>query len=169
MQSLEDLILRSQKFSLPDYLVFVSMLFFCILIGIYFGFIKSVDTESEYLVGGRNMKVVPIALSLIASFISGITLLGLPTEVYSYGTQYLYVISGVLLMAITFSTVYLPVFQGLNITSTYQYLESRFDRRLRLYGSIMFTIMNVAYLPIVIYVPSLAFNQVTGVNIHICS
>uniref|UniRef100_A0A7G3B1N7 Putative sodium-coupled monocarboxylate transporter 1 n=1 Tax=Lutzomyia longipalpis TaxID=7200 RepID=A0A7G3B1N7_LUTLO len=145
------------------------MLFMCILIGIYFGFIKNVDTESEYLVGGRNMQVLPIALSLIASFISGITLLGLPTEVYSYGTQYLYVISGVFLMAITFSTVYLPVFQGLNITSTYQYLESRFDRRLRLYGSIMFAIMNVAYLPIVIYVPSLAFNQVTGVNIHICS
>ncbi|XP_055690120.1 sodium-coupled monocarboxylate transporter 1 isoform X2 [Lutzomyia longipalpis] len=120
MQSLEELILRSQKFSLPDYLVFIIMLFMCILIGIYFGFIKNVDTESEYLVGGRNMQVLPIALSLIASFISGITLLGLPTEVYSYGTQYLYVISGVFLMAITFSTVYLPVFQGLNITSTYQ-------------------------------------------------
>uniref|UniRef100_A0A1L8DET3 Putative sodium-coupled monocarboxylate transporter 1 n=2 Tax=Nyssomyia neivai TaxID=330878 RepID=A0A1L8DET3_9DIPT len=169
MQSLEELILRSQKFSLPDYLVFIIMLFLCILIGIYFGFIKSVDTESEYLVGGRNMQVLPIALSLIASFISGITLLGLPTEIYSYGTQYLYIISGVIMMGIVFSTVYLPVFQGLNITSTYQYLESRFDRRLRLYGSIMFAIMNVAYLPIVIYVPSLAFNQVTGVNIHICS
>ncbi|XP_059611526.1 sodium-coupled monocarboxylate transporter 1-like [Phlebotomus argentipes] len=169
MQSLEDLILRSQKFSLPDYLVFVTMLFFCILIGIYFGFIKNVDTESEYLVGGRQMQVFPIALSLIASFISGITLLGLPTEVYSYGIQYLYVISGVLLMGITFTVVYLPVFQGLHITSMYQYLEKRFDRRLRLYGSIMFTIMNVSYLPIVIYVPSIAFNQVTGVNIHICS
>ncbi|KAL5274267.1 hypothetical protein ACFFRR_000804 [Megaselia abdita] len=36
-----------------------------------------------------------------------------------------------------------------------------------MFGSIMFTIMNLGYLPIVIYVPALAFNQVTGVDIHI--
>lgn len=36
-----------------------------------------------------------------------------------------------------------------------------------MYGAIMFTIMNIAYLPIVVYVPALAFNQVTGVNIHV--
>lgn len=46
-------------------------------------------------------------------------------------------------------------------------MESRFDKRLRMFGSVMFMIMNVGYLPIVIYVPALAFNQVTGINIHV--
>lgn len=54
------------------------------------------------------------------SFISGITLLGLPTEVYSFGIQYLYVIGGVFLMGYVMSTFYLPVFHDLNITSTYE-------------------------------------------------
>lgn len=65
------------------------MLFLCILIGIYFGFVKKHegDVESEYLMGGRHMAIFPISLSLIASFISGITLLGLPTEVYLHGIQ----------------------------------------------------------------------------------
>lgn len=54
------------------------------------------------------------------SFISGITLLGLPTEVYSFGVQYLYVIGGVILMGIVMGQVYLPVFHDLNITSTYE-------------------------------------------------
>jgi hypothetical protein len=42
------------------------------------------------------------------SFISGITLLGLPTEVYLHGIQYVYVSLGVLLMGIIMSTFYLP-------------------------------------------------------------
>lgn len=168
MTDIQDLVAHMQRFSWPDYLVFLFMLFLCVLIGIYFGFMqKTSSSEAEYLMGGRNMMVFPIALSLVASFISGITLLGLPTEIYSYGIQYVYVVGGVCLMGLVMGYMYLPVFQKLNITSTYEYLESRFDRRLRMFGAIMFMVMNVGYLPIVIYVPALAFNQVTGINIHV--
>lgn len=55
-----------QRFSWPDYLVFVAMLFVCILIGIYFGVTQKTGSETEYLMGGRNMAVFPIALSLVA-------------------------------------------------------------------------------------------------------
>ncbi|XP_067644763.1 sodium-coupled monocarboxylate transporter 1 [Eurosta solidaginis] len=166
MENVDQIIAKLQRFSWPDYSVFIAMFVVCIMIGIYFGFIKRSHSEADYLMGGRNMLVFPIALSLVASFISGITLLGLPTEVYSYGIQYLYVALGVLSMGVVMGVFYLPVFYNLNITSTYEYLESRFDRRLRMYGSVMFAIMNIAYLPIVIYVPALAFNQVTGVAVH---
>ncbi|XP_017483893.1 PREDICTED: sodium-coupled monocarboxylate transporter 1 [Rhagoletis zephyria] len=166
MTDIDDIIAKLQRFSWPDYGVFIAMFVICIVIGIYFGFLNRSLSESDYLMGGRNMLILPIALSLVASFISGITLLGLPTEVYSYGIQYLYVSLGVIAMGVVMGVFYLPVFHQLNITSTYEYLESRFDRRLRMYGSVMFAIMNVAYLPIVIYVPALAFNQVTGVAVH---
>ncbi|XP_068156030.1 sodium-coupled monocarboxylate transporter 1 [Drosophila tropicalis] len=166
MQTIDQILGELQRFSGPDYVAFVSMFLLCIGIGIYFGFMNKSVSEDDYMLGGRKMLVVPIAFSLVASFISGITLLGLPTEVYSYGTQYLYVSLGVLGMVFLMSVFFLPVFHDLNITSTYEYLETRFDRRLRLYGSVMFVIMNIAYLPIVIYVPALAFNQVTGIAVH---
>lgn len=54
------------------------------------------------------------------SFISGITLLGLPTEVYSFGIQYVYVSLGVITMGFVMGFIYLPVFHKLNITSTYE-------------------------------------------------
>uniref|UniRef100_A0A182NQG4 Sodium/solute symporter n=1 Tax=Anopheles dirus TaxID=7168 RepID=A0A182NQG4_9DIPT len=118
---LEDIVEHLGRFAWPDYLVFVSMLLLCILIGVYFGFVqRKPNTESEYLMGGRTMLVFPIALSLIASFISGITLLGLPTEVYSFGIQYVYVALGVTLMGFVMGFIYLPVFHKLNITSTYE-------------------------------------------------
>ncbi|XP_063827776.1 sodium-coupled monocarboxylate transporter 1-like [Ostrinia nubilalis] len=49
----------------------------------------------------------------------------------------------------------------------FQYLELRFDKRLRIFGSAIFSVYLMAWLPIVVYVPALAFNQVTGINIHI--
>ncbi|KAM8705666.1 hypothetical protein ACLKA7_010036 [Drosophila subpalustris] len=166
MHSIDQILGELQRFGWLDYVAIAAMFLVCIVIGIYFGFMNKSVSENDYMLGGRKMLVVPIAFSLVASFISGITLLGLPTEVYSYGTQYLYVAFGVLGMGIVMGVFYLPVFHDLNITSTYEYLELRFDRRLRMYGSVMFVIMNIAFLPIVIYVPALAFNQVTGVAVH---
>uniref|UniRef100_A0A182QBW2 Uncharacterized protein n=1 Tax=Anopheles farauti TaxID=69004 RepID=A0A182QBW2_9DIPT len=53
---LEDIVEHMRRFAWPDYLVFVSMLLLCILIGVYFGFVQhKPNTESEYLMGGRTM------------------------------------------------------------------------------------------------------------------
>ncbi|KAH8407384.1 hypothetical protein KR215_011850, partial [Drosophila sulfurigaster] len=170
-----------QSFGWPDYVVFCLMLAICAIIGIHFCLqlrreskqLKHGDPEeaaksaASYLVGGRKMKIFPITMSLIASFISGITLLGTPTEVYLYGAQYMYIMGSLILMGLCMFYIFLPVFHDLNLISTYKYLEQRYNRSLRLFGSVMFIMASLLWLPIVIYVPAIAFNQATGVNIHI--
>ncbi|XP_033222969.1 sodium-coupled monocarboxylate transporter 1-like [Belonocnema kinseyi] len=167
MPTVEEISESMQNFGAADYTVFTAMLLGCGAIGIYFGFVNKSIGEDEYLVGGRNMKTFPVSLSLIASFISGISLLGTPTEVYVHGTGYLCIGFGVILVGFVMSNVYLPVFHELKLTSTYEYLEMRFNKKIRILGSVLFTIGIITWLPIVIYVPALAFNQVTGVNVHI--
>nr|XP_049691920.1 sodium-coupled monocarboxylate transporter 1 [Helicoverpa armigera] len=162
-----DLTHMMQRFSWVDYVVFVLMLAISAVVGVYWGFMKKQTTQADYLLGGRNMKVIPVSMSLVASFVSGITLLGSPTEVYMHGTQYAYIIGAIFLMSIIMTQIYLPVFHELKITSNYEYLSIRFDNRVRLFGSILFAFTLIGWLPIVIYVPALAFNQVTGVNIHV--
>ncbi|XP_026759165.3 sodium-coupled monocarboxylate transporter 1-like isoform X1 [Galleria mellonella] len=162
-----EMVHHMQKFSWVDYVVFVFMLAISAVVGVYWGFMKKQTTQNDYLLGGRNMKVIPVAMSLVASFVSGITLLGSPTEVYMHGTQYAYIMGGIFLMSIVMTQVYLPVFHELKITSNYEYLSMRFDNRVRLFGSVLFAFTLIGWLPIVIYVPALAFNQVTGVDIHI--
>nr|XP_029718737.1 sodium-coupled monocarboxylate transporter 1-like [Aedes albopictus]XP_029718738.1 sodium-coupled monocarboxylate transporter 1-like [Aedes albopictus]XP_029718739.1 sodium-coupled monocarboxylate transporter 1-like [Aedes albopictus] len=177
-QNVDELSRSLQRFNWPDYLVFVLMLVSCIFIGIYFGYKdhqkhknrKTARRDSEaldYLVGGRKMKIFPVAVSLVASWISGISLLGTSTEIYVYGTQYCYIVFAVVLMGFAMHYIFLPVFHDLQITSAYEYLQLRFDKRMRLIGSILFTMASILWLPIVVYVPALAFNQVSGVNIHV--
>uniref|UniRef100_A0A1Q3G592 Putative sodium/solute symporter n=2 Tax=Culex tarsalis TaxID=7177 RepID=A0A1Q3G592_CULTA len=177
-QNVDDLSRSLQRFNWPDYMVFVLMLISCIFIGIYFGYKdhqkhknrKTARRDSEaldYLVGGRKMSVFPVSVSLVASWISGISLLGTSTEIYVYGTQYCYIVFAIVLMGFAMHYIFLPVFHDLQITSAYEYLQLRFDKRMRLLGSILFTLASLLWLPIVVYVPALAFNQVSGVNIHV--
>ncbi|XP_028033040.1 sodium-coupled monocarboxylate transporter 1-like isoform X1 [Bombyx mandarina] len=152
-----------------DYVVFGAMLLLSSLIGVYFAFFasKKQNTTSEYLMGGKTMGMFPISMSLIASYISGISLLGLPAEMYTYGTQLWTIVLSEWAVSLTIAIIYLPVFYNLQITSTYEYLRLRFNQKVRLLGSVIFIIKMLLYIPIVIYVPALAFSQVTGVNLHL--
>ncbi|KAK2583548.1 hypothetical protein KPH14_009502 [Odynerus spinipes] len=157
-----------RTFDVVDCIVFVGMLGVSAVVGVYQAYMsrKNPDAVREYLVGSQNMSIFPISMSLIASYISGISILGLPAEMYVYGTQLWTVVIADCFVSVTMAIVYLPVFYGLQITSSYEYLELRFNRTVRLMGSVIFIIKMLLYIPLVIYVPALAFNQVTNINLH---
>ncbi|RZC34409.1 SSF domain containing protein [Asbolus verrucosus] len=151
-----------------DYTIFFMMFGFSALIGIYFGcFGTKQSTTAEYLLGSRAMGVFPIAMSLTASHLSGITLLGVPSEMYMYGTQYWACMFTSIIVSIIIIYVYLPVFYTLQLNSSYEYLKLRFDERIRIVALILYVIGTLLHVPLVIYVPALAFNQVSGLDIHL--
>ncbi|RZC35085.1 sodium-coupled monocarboxylate transporter 1-like [Asbolus verrucosus] len=158
------------SFSWYDYVLFCLMLSLSVLIRVYFGcFGSKQSTADEYLMGNRKMKVFPISVSLVASHISGITLLAVPADIYRFGATYwLFAPSAIIVTAATLY-VYLPVFYKLQITSTYEYLERRFDNSNRMFASFLFALGLFLYLPIVIYIPALAFSAATGISVHYIS
>lgn len=160
---------ETRVFDWLDYGVFGCMLLASSLIGVYFAFCapRKQDNTAEYLMGGKTMGVLPVSMSLIASYISGISLLGLPAEMYTYGTQYYLIVVAEALVSFTMAAVYLPVFFNLQITSSYEYLNMRFNKTVRLLGSCLFLVKMMLYMPIVVYVPALAFSQVTGAHLHV--
>lgn len=56
-------------FTLIDYGIFTLMLILSALIGVYYGFFAKTkqDTTNEYLFGGKQMGILPIAISLIVT------------------------------------------------------------------------------------------------------
>ncbi|XP_012533313.1 sodium-coupled monocarboxylate transporter 1 [Monomorium pharaonis] len=149
-----------------DYTLFGLLLLVSVLIGVYFGFFSKQDSTTEYFLGGKRMGSFPVAMSILASHVSGISLLGIPTEVFHYGSQYTACVISSILTAVITCYVFLPVFYKLQLTSTFEYLEIRFTRPVRILSSVLFTISLFMYLPIVIYVPALAFAQVSNLSVH---
>uniref|UniRef100_A0A6Q2Y2N6 Solute carrier family 5 member 8 n=1 Tax=Esox lucius TaxID=8010 RepID=A0A6Q2Y2N6_ESOLU len=154
------------SFVAADYAVFALMLLVSAVIGVYYATVgRGQSSSKEFLMGGRRMTAIPVALSLTASFMSAITVLATPAEVYQYGASFgLFSLSYVLVVVFC-SEIFLPVFYRLDITSTYEYLEMRFNKATRLLGTVMFIVQTILYTGIVIYAPALALNQVTGMDL----
>ena len=174
-----------------DYVVFAALLLFSTCIGLFFAYYDSRKTrkrsdssefdESGYLVGNRSMSAGPVALSLTASFMSSITVISTPAEIYYYGTMFMWFFVSYVLVAFIVNYLYMPFFyrQGkfhcqnkilnlirLGYTSTYQYIEERFGRPLKLLLCVIYTFNTIVYAGIVIYAPALAINKVCAINME---
>ena len=64
--------------------------------------------------------MIIIETNAFNSYISGIAILGLPAEMYVYGTQFWCIVIADCFVSLTVAVVYLPVFYGLQITSSYE-------------------------------------------------
>ncbi|XP_069818405.1 sodium/iodide cotransporter isoform X2 [Dendropsophus ebraccatus] len=151
-------------FSLWDYGVFAAMLLGSTGIGLFYARGRH-KTADDFFTGGRSMTAVPVGLSLSASFMSAVQVLGVPAEAYRYGAKFLQMCLGQALNSALTAFIFLPMFYRLGTTSTYQYLEMRFGRSVRLFGTVQFLIGTMLYTGIVIYAPALILNQVTGLDI----
>lgn len=107
-----------------------------------------------------------IFITYYFSFLSGITFLGLPAEIYLYGTSYTTAAIGAIITAILTIYVFLPIFFKLQLSCTNEYLELRFSKDVRKLSSMTYLIGLIALTSIIIYVPALAFSQVTGYSVH---
>lgn len=116
------------------------------------------------MLANNSMSVLPIAFSLMASFMSAITLLGVSAEVYVYGVQFVLINLSYVVGTPLAAFVFLPVFYRLRLTSVYQYLEMRFNRTIRLLASTIFMVQMIFYMSIVLYAPALSLSAVTGTS-----
>ncbi|CAK9797564.1 Sodium-coupled monocarboxylate transporter 1 [Anthophora plagiata] len=154
-------------FHWADWLVFALMLTVSAAAGLWHYRRAQNSSTEDYLLGGKSMALFPVSASLVASFISGVTILGTPAEIYNFGTQYWITIISILFSGLVVAIVYAPVFVALGLNSVYEYLEIRFNRGVRTLISLIFVIDVVLYQSIVVYVPALALNQVSGIDVHL--
>uniref|UniRef100_A0A4W3JI03 Sodium-coupled monocarboxylate transporter 1-like n=1 Tax=Callorhinchus milii TaxID=7868 RepID=A0A4W3JI03_CALMI len=110
-------------FQVWDYVVFACMLGMSAAIGIFHAFRRNgtaQGTTEDFLVGNRQISAYPIAFSLASSFLSAITVIGNPAEVYTYGIMFLMFAFSWLFTMIVTCLIYIPLFYRLNIISTYE-------------------------------------------------
>lgn len=148
-----------------DYVILAIVLTLSILIGVYYRFVGAKqNTTTEYLLADRSMSVTPVAFSLMASFMSAITILGVSMEIYQYSTMFVIINLSYVVSTPIAAYLILPVFYRLKTASVYEYLEQRFGYATRLAASLAFSLQMILYMGIVVYAPALALEAVTGLS-----
>ena len=128
---------KSKTFHTWDYVVFGCTLGMSAAIGIFYAIKdRKKNTTEDYLLAGRGMHPFPVAMSLLSSFISAITILGTPAEVYVYSTMYWWISVAFIITALGAGHIFIPIFYNLGITSIFQVKWAiSWD-----YGSVLFVI-----------------------------
>lgn len=76
------------SFAVADYVVFAVMLLVSAAVGVYFAWTdRRQRSAGDFLTGGRRLTALPVSMSLSASFMSAVTVLGNPAEVRQGGTD----------------------------------------------------------------------------------
>eukprot|EP00095_Tigriopus_kingsejongensis_P000170 maker-scaffold487_size158652-snap-gene-0.46 protein:Tk00170 transcript:maker-scaffold487_size158652-snap-gene-0.46-mRNA-1 annotation:"hypothetical protein CAPTEDRAFT_141957" len=156
------------EFSWVDYVVFAAMLVASFGIGIYHA-IKSSGNNEEYLMGGHSIGVLPMAISLCASFNSAYMILGIPSEMYTYGTQFFLMIFGTGIGVVLAAELWIPVLYRLRLVSIYEYFELRYKSKFpRLLMTFIFILKTILYTALVVYAPTIALSSVSSLSWWVC-
>uniref|UniRef100_A0A8C7I573 Sodium-dependent multivitamin transporter n=1 Tax=Oncorhynchus kisutch TaxID=8019 RepID=A0A8C7I573_ONCKI len=156
----------NMHFTTPDYVIFALLLVASTCIGLFYALSGGRQrTTQEFLLADRSMSCLPVSLSLLATFQSAVAILGAPSEIYTYGTQYWFLGVSYFLGLLIPAHVFIPVFYRLRLTSAYEYLELRFNKTVRIMGTVTFIFQMVIYMGVVLYAPALALNAVTGFDL----
>ncbi|XP_056283743.1 solute carrier family 5 member 6a [Pseudoliparis swirei] len=153
-------------FTTADYVIFTLLLVASAGIGLFYAFSGGRQrTTQEFLMADRSMSCLPVSLSLLATFQSAVAILGAPSEVYTFGTQYWFLGCSYFLGLLIPAHVFIPILYRLRLSSAYEYLELRFNKTVRICGTVTFIFQMVIYMGVVLYAPCLALNAVTGFDL----
>src|SRR5438876_5758267 len=139
--------------------VFGFYMLLLVSIGVYFT--RQQKGLKSYLLADQNIHWIIVAISVLAALFSGISYLGAPAETYYNDLSYLWVVVSFFIATPITTLVFLPFFRRLNLYTAYEYLERRFDRRLRWLASGLFILRVSLYLATAIFAPALAVQAVT--------
>jgi sodium-coupled monocarboxylate transporter 8/12 len=147
--------------------VFAGYMLLLVGVGVYFT--RQQKGIRSYLLADQNIHWIIVGVSVLAALFSGITYLGAPAESFFNDLTYLWVIASFSIATPITTLVFLPFFRRLNLYTAYEYLDRRFDRRLRYTASVLFITRISCHLGLAVYAPALAIMAVTGWDFLPCA
>jgi Na+/proline symporter len=123
---------------------------------------RGVRDMEGYFRGDNTLKWPTIGLSIMATQASAITFLSTPGQAYEDGMGFVQFYFGLPLAMIVISAVFVPIYYRLKVYTAYEYLEHRFDGRVRTLGAVLFLIQRGLAAGITIFAPAIILSSVLG-------
>ncbi len=127
---------------------------------------KNKNLES-YLKGNNSENWATIGLSIMATQASAITFLSTPGQAYESGMGFVQFYFGLPLAMILISIFFLPIYYRLKVYTAYQYLEQRFDVRVRAFTAFLFLVSRGLAAGITIYAPAIILSTLLDWNLQL--
>ncbi len=157
---------RIRDLSWIDYLVIVA--YFALLGGIGWYFSKQKESSEQYSLGDRKVTWWAAGISMFATGASAISFMAIPALAFATNLVWtlpiLVYVGGYFVQA----HVIFPLLRKLQLTSTFEYLEQRFNLALRLIASAQQCLfLTFGRAAVVLVLPAIAIATTTGLNVFV--
>ena len=143
-----------------DWVVLFSTLTAIISYGLYRA--RGEQTTASYLLAGRSMPWYAMALSIMATQASAITFISTTGQAYVDGMRFVQYYFGLPLAMILICMSAVPLFHRANVYTAYEYLEKRFDARVRALVGCVFLVQRGLGVGMALYAPAVVLTVILG-------
>jgi len=146
-----------------DWIIVIAYLIWIVVDGLR----HSRDTKAVegYFLAGRNMPWWAAGLSVMATQLSAITLVGTTGQGYDDGLRFVQFYYGLPIAMIILSVTVVPFFYRARVYTAYEYLERRFDARTRSLASFLFLMSRGLSCGVIIAAPAVILSIVLQWNL----
>jgi Na+/proline symporter len=136
---------------------------------IVYGLVRSRGSRSmdDYLLAGQSLPWYHVGLSVMATQASAVTFLSAPGQGFSDGMRFVQFYFGLPLAMVVLAITFVPIFHRLKIFTAYEFLEDRFDDRVRTLTASLFLLQRGLSTGLSIYAPSIILSTILGWNIYL--
>ena len=123
---------------------------------------KGTDKVEGYFLGNRSLPWWVAGLSVMATQMSAVTLVGTTGQAYLTGLRFIQFYFGLPLAMIILSVTAVPFFHRAKVYTAYEYLERRFDVRVRSLAGFLFLMGRAFSLGVTLTAPAVVMSAILG-------
>ena len=148
-----------------DWAVLIGTLIFIVFYGIWKN--KNPKNINEYLKAGNQSRWWTVGLSVMATQASAITFLSTPGQAFNDGMGFIQFYFGLPFAMVIICLFFIPIYHRLKIYTAYEFLENRFDKRVRTLTASLFLMQRGLAAGITIYAPAIILSVVLNWDLRI--
>jgi len=155
---------RPSFFSTLDYILLAA--YFVLMLGIGIWTSLKQNSTADYFKGGQKIPGWATGLSIFGAKLSAITFIGIPAKTYATDWTYFFLLMTIIMIMPVVVRYFIPFYRRLGVTSSYEFLENRFNYSVRGIAAMMYILLQLGRMGIVILLPSIALSVVTGIDVR---
>ncbi|HCA50160.1 MAG TPA: sodium:solute symporter, partial [Planctomycetaceae bacterium] len=144
-----------------DIITVVVYLLFIISLGVYFG--RNQDRK-EFFVAGGSMGWLTVGLSVMATLFSSNSFVFYPSAALGDSLKIGLSLVAFALMTPVVIKIFIPIYARLRVETAYEYLEKRYDVKVRSLASGLFILLRIGWMASATYAASVVVRQVSGID-----
>jgi solute:Na+ symporter, SSS family len=126
---------------------------------------KNASELEGYFVAGRSLPWWAVGLSVMATQLSAITMIGTTGQGYTDGMRFIQFYYALPLAMLILSVTFVPFFYRARVFTAYEYLERRFDAKTRSFTALLFLISRGMSCGAILSAPAVVLSVIMGTNV----